>query len=128
MRTFKNGFLAFATSVFLAGVAHAVPQNFFAIPPSRFNISFDWGVFGTATGLGAITGTATTDLTVTPTNVSTVGGSGSFSGANFSAPGLLTGPMLFDNFHISLSLPATTSTNGSNPFNLDIGGAIVSRG
>jgi len=126
VRTLKHGFLAAAASVLLAGAAHAVPQDFVAIPPSSFNVSFDWGVFGTATGSGAITGTAATDLTVTPTNVSTVDGSGNFSGANLSAPGLSTGPMLFDNFHISLSLPATTSTNGSNPFNPDIGGAVVS--
>ncbi|HME69247.1 MAG TPA: hypothetical protein VKM54_05195 [Myxococcota bacterium] len=127
MRILKNGFLAAAASVLLTGAAHAVPLNAVAIPPSAYSISIAAGVIGTATGSGAITGTASTDITVTPTNVSTVGGSGSFDVADFTAPGSALGVLAFDNFHVDVTLPATTSTNGTNPFNPDLGGGRSSR-
>ncbi len=73
-----------------------------------------------------ITGTASTDITATPSNVSTVGGTGSFNVANFTASGTAFGPLALDNFHISVTLPAMTSTSGGpTVFNPDLGGAIV---
>ena len=96
-------------------------------PRSAFSIAISAGVLGTATGSGAITGVVSTDLTFTPTNVSTVGGTGSLSVANFTAPGLHIGVLAFDDLHITLALPATTNTaGGPTVFNPDLGGTIIS--
>ncbi len=127
MRLMKTG-LAVAASVLLAGAAYAVPVTGVAIAPSNFNISIAADGLGTTTGSGAITGSATTDLTVTSSNASTVGGSGSFNVATFTtAPPLVAlGATEIDGFHIDVALPATTSTaGGPTVFNPDLAGTVV---
>lgn len=84
MRMLRNGFLAAASSVLLAGAAHAVPLDSTVIPPSKFNLEITSPALGSGSGSGAITGTASTDITITSTNVSTVGSSGTFAVGTFS--------------------------------------------
>jgi len=124
-RITRTGMLAVAASIFFGSDVHAVSVGFNAISPSSFQLRTDFSNLGSATGSGVVTGSANTDLTATATNVSTVGGSGFFSLSSFIASGLVGGPVAFDNFHITLTLPPTTSTNGSNPFNPDLGGSVI---
>jgi hypothetical protein len=115
-----------AASLLLGSAAHAVPVSAIAISPSNLSLSIAWGPFGTATGSGVITGSATTDLTTTAANVSTVGGTAGFNVASFNTPGLVFGAVVADNIHIDVNLPASTNTNGTNPFNPDLGGSVIS--
>jgi hypothetical protein len=117
--------LAVTASILLCGDVHAVPVALNAISPSSFQLRAEFSNLGSAAGSGVVTGSGGTDLTATATNVSTVGGSGFFSLSNVILPGLVGGPVAFDNFHITLTLPPTTSTNGSNPFNPDLGGSVI---
>jgi PEP-CTERM motif len=132
VRILRNGLLAASSSVLLAGAAHAAPVSATAIPPSSYSLSISAGALGTASGAGAMTGSASTSLTVVPGGgspdlVTSVGGSGSFNVADFTAPGLALGLLAFDNFHVDVTLPAMTSTNGTIPvFHPDLAGAVVS--
>jgi hypothetical protein len=125
-RIMRSGFMGVAAALSLVGAAYAVPVSAIAVSPSHFSLSIAWGPFGTATGSGAITGSATTDLTAAATNVSTVAGTGSFDVASFSTPGLVFGAVVSDNIHVDVTLPTTTSASGTNPFNLDLGGSVIS--
>jgi len=123
MRMLRNGFLAAASSVLLAGAAHAVPLDSTAIPPSNFNLEITSPALGSGSGSGAITGTASTDITITSTNVSTVGGSGTFAVGTFSIPFL--GTTTLAGFGFTVALPATISTSGTNPFTPDLASSVI---
>lgn len=127
MRISKLGFFTAAASVLLACAAYAVPVTGTAVPPSALSLSIGAGPLGTASGSGMITGTTTADATVTTTTFSTTGGSGSFSVANFSASGLALGTISLEDFHITVTLPAsTTTTGGPTVFSPDLGGTAIS--
>jgi PEP-CTERM motif-containing protein len=124
MRILKSGLLVAAATLLLPVAAGAVAFTGNAISPSNFSLAITTGgILPNASGSGAITGSATTDITITPTNVSTVGGSGSFNVATFTIPFL--GTTTLENFAFTTKLPATTSTTGSNPFHPDLGTTVV---
>ena len=125
MRFLKSGLLLAAVTMLLPVVAGAATFNSNAIPPSNFGleITTNGNVLPSASGSGAITGSASTDLTTSATNVTTTGGSGSFSVATFSIPFL--GTTTLQNFALEVALPATISTNGSDPFHPDLKGTVI---
>ena len=124
MRILKSGLLLAAATLLLPVAAGAVPFDGTAIAPSNFSLQINAPTLGqNGSGSGAITGSASTDLTFTASNASTVGGSGSFNVATFSIPFL--GTTTLANFAFKVTLPATTSTGGSNPFNPDLGGTVI---
>lgn len=125
-RIVRTGFMGVAASVLLVGAAQAVPVNAIAISPSHFNLSLAWSAFGTATGSGVITGSLSTDLRATATNLSLIAGGANFDASSFDAPGLVFGPLAFENFHIDVTLPASASTKGVNPFHPDLAGSVIS--
>jgi hypothetical protein len=123
MRFLKSGLLLAAATMLLPVVAGAATFEANAIAPSNFGLQLTTNVGLSGSGSGAITGSASTDLTSSATNVSTTGGSGSFSVATFTIPFL--GTTTLSNFALKVQLPATTSTTGSNPFKIDLGGTVV---
>jgi hypothetical protein len=125
MRFLKSGLLLAAATVLLPVVAGAAPFTGNAIAPSNFGLQLSTtGVFTlSASGSGAITGSASTDLTSSATNVTTMGGSGSFSVATFTIPFL--GTTTLSDFALKVVLPGTINTTGTNPFKVDVGGTVV---
>ena|GEM_PF-2228344 len=123
MRILKSGLLLAAATLLLPVAAGAVPFTGNAIAPSNFNLEITSPALGSGSGSGAITGSASTDLTSTATSVSTVGGSGSFAVGTFTIPFL--GTTTLAGFQFTTALPATTTTSGTNPFNPDLVGTVI---
>jgi len=125
MRFLKSGLLLAAVTMLLPVVAGAVEFDFTAVAPSNFGIAIttNGNILPSASGSGAVTGTSSTDLTSSASNVTTTGGSGSFDVATFSIPFL--GTTTLSQFVLQVKLPASISTSGSNPFHPDLGGTVV---
>jgi hypothetical protein len=111
-----------AAALVLGGSAQASPITLTADASSNFSLGIAAGALGSATGSGAINGSMNTDIDLTPT---VTGGSGAFSVATFTITGLLLGPLTISNFHITVTNPSSVTGTGSNPYNVDIGGAVV---
>ena len=125
MRFLKSGLLLAAATMLLPVVAGAAPFDSTAIAPSNFALAIttNGNVLPSASGSGAITGSASTDLTSSASNATTTGGSGSFSVATFSIPFL--GTTTLQDFALQVMLPASISTSGSNPFHPDLKGTVI---
>ena len=116
------GFVLSAAMVLGASASSAAPITLNAVAPSAFSLGIAAGALGSGTNSGAITGSMNTDIDLTPT---ITGGSGSFSVANFDITGLLLGTLTIQNFHLTVTNPGSVSGTGSNPYNVDIAGAVV---
>ena len=125
LRILKNGFLLTAGLVLLAGAAQATTLT--AVSPSSFAVNIQTTALGSAAGSGAITGSGSTTFAITPTNVTTTGGGGTFEVATFTATGtsVFAGGVTFQNFELKITLPSSISTNGSNPFSPDLAGTVI---
>jgi hypothetical protein len=125
----KSGLLAVAGSLLLATGAYATTFSGSAGAGSSFSISIGADGLGTTSGSGAITGTASTNLTVLGSGaVQVSGGGGDFTVANFTtAPPLIAlGATTIEDFGFNTTLPASaTSSNTTNPFSIDLGGATI---
>jgi hypothetical protein len=130
-----KGALAAALAL-LADAAHAAPITVIAVPPSSFSVAIlagSFGSFSSASGAGSMTGSGTTDLTVTPvvdgvSDATILGGTASFDVGTFTASGLTLGVVTVQGLHFDVTLPAATNANGIFPLfeGLDLGGTAIS--
>ena len=117
------GLVLTAVTALAASGAQAAPITLTADPSSNFSLGISAGGLGNGSNSGQITGSMNTDIDLTPTITD---GTGSFSVANFSITGLLLGTLTIQNFHITVTNPSSVTGTGSNPYNVDIAGAVVS--
>jgi hypothetical protein len=113
------GLVLTAVTALAASGAQAAPITLTADPSSNFSL----GIAAGSSSSGQITGSMNTDIDLTPTITD---GTGSFSVANFSITGLLLGTLTIQNFHLTVTNPGSVTGTGSNPYNVDIAGAVVS--
>jgi hypothetical protein len=128
MRILKSGLVLFSASLLLAATAQATTFEGNAGAGSHFSISIGADGLGTTSGSGAITGSATADLTTLGSGAVQVNsGSGSFKVANFTTTPPLTalGSTTIEDFAFTTTLAAVTSSNTSNPFTINLGGSKI---